>query len=117
MKKNKIFVACDTSNLTKIKKIINHTRTNKLKIIPKFGLQFFYSKGGRKFIENYKSDFFLDIKASDIPQTITSALNSIKDLKNGDVLLVAGKGHENYQIIKNKRIPFSDKKTILDRLS
>ena len=81
MKKNKIFVACDTSNLTKIKKIINHTRTNKLKIIPKFGLQFFYSKGGRKFIENYKSDFFLDIKASDIPQTITSALNSIKDLK------------------------------------
>ena len=81
MKKNKIFVACDTSDLTKIKKIINHTRTNKLKIIPKFGLQFFYSKEGRKFIENYKSNFFLDIKASDIPQTITSALNSIKDLK------------------------------------
>ena len=42
---------------------------------------------------------------------------AIKDLKNGDVLLVAGKGHENYQIIKNKRIPFSDKKIILDRLS
>ena len=42
---------------------------------------------------------------------------AIKDLKDGDVLLVAGKGHENYQIIKNKRIPFSDKKIILDRLS
>ena len=42
---------------------------------------------------------------------------AIKDLKSGDVLLVAGKGHENYQIIKNKRIPFSDKKIILDRLS
>ena len=42
---------------------------------------------------------------------------AIKDLKNGDVLLIAGKGHENYQIIKNKRIPFSDKKIILDRLS
>ena len=42
---------------------------------------------------------------------------AIKDLKNGDVLLVAGKGHENYQIIKNKRIPFSDKKIILDRLN
>ena len=81
MRNKTIFVACDTSNLNKIKKIIDQTKTNKLKIIPKFGLQFFYSKGGRKFIENYKSDFFLDIKASDIPQTITSALNSIKDLK------------------------------------
>ena len=39
------------------------------------------------------------------------------DLKAGDILLVAGKGHENYQIIKNKKIPFSDKKVILDRLS
>ena len=41
---------------------------------------------------------------------------AINDLKNGDVLLVAGKGHENYQIIKNKRIPFSDKKIIIDWL-
>ena len=42
---------------------------------------------------------------------------AMDDLKAGDILLVAGKGHENYQIIKNKRIPFSDKKVILDRLS
>ena len=82
MMKNKIiFVACDTSNLNQIKKIIKDTKTNKLKVIPKFGLQFFYSKNGRKFLENYKSEFMLDIKASDIPQTISSALYSIKDLK------------------------------------
>ena len=42
---------------------------------------------------------------------------AMDDLKTGDILLVAGKGHENYQIIRNKRIPFSDKKVILDRLS
>ena len=42
---------------------------------------------------------------------------AMDDLKTGDILLVAGKGHENYQVIKNKRIPFSDKKVILDRLS
>jgi murE/murF fusion protein len=42
---------------------------------------------------------------------------AMDDLKAGDILLVAGKGHENYQIIKNKKIPFSDKKVILDRLS
>ena len=79
MKKNKIFIACDSSNIGKIKKIIKYTKPYNL--IPKFGLQFFYSKNGRKFLENYKSEFMLDIKASDIPQTISSALNSIKDLK------------------------------------
>jgi len=62
MKNKTIFVACDTSNLNQIKKIIKDTKTNKLKIIPKFGLQFFYSKHGRKFLENFKSEFFLDVK-------------------------------------------------------
>ena len=81
MKHKNIFVACDTSDLVEIKKIIKQTRTKKLKIVPKFGLQFFYSKNGRKFLENYKSEFMLDIKASDIPQTISSALYSIRDLK------------------------------------
>ena len=76
-----IFSAVDNSNLKQVKKIIKDTKTDKLKIIPKFGLQFFYSKNGRKFLESHKSEFFLDIKASDIPQTITSALNSLKDLK------------------------------------
>ena len=79
MTKNKIFIACDNSNINQIKKIIKHTKPYNL--IPKFGLQFFYSKNGRKFLENYKSEFMLDIKASDIPQTISSALHSIKDLK------------------------------------
>ena len=53
MKNKSIFVACDTSNF-KIKKIINQTKNNKFKIIPKFGLQFFYSKNGRKFLEKLK---------------------------------------------------------------
>ena len=81
MKKNKIFVACDTSNLNEIKKIINQTNSKKLKIIPKFGLQFFYSKNGRKFLEKFKKDFWLDLKINDIPQTALSAIDSLKDLK------------------------------------
>ena len=79
MKKNRIFIACDNSSINQIKKIIKYTKPCNL--IPKFGLQFFYSKNGRKFLENFKSEFMLDIKASDIPQTISSALHSIKDLK------------------------------------
>ena len=81
MKNKTIFVACDTSNLNKIKKIINQTKTKKLKIIPKFGLQFFYSKQGRKFLEKIKNDFWLDLKINDIPQTALSAIDSLKDLK------------------------------------
>ena len=53
MKHKNIFVACDTSNLTEIKKIIKQTHTNKLKVIPKFGLQFFYYYNVRLFLENF----------------------------------------------------------------
>jgi len=92
--KNKkiIFLACDTSDLNKIKKIIKDTKTNKLKIIPKFGLQFFYSKHGRKFLENYKSEYFLDIKGHDIPQTVVSAIDSLKDLKKLRYITVHASG-------------------------
>ena len=81
MKNKTVFVACDTSNLKKVKKIINQTKTEKLKIIPKFGLQFFYSKQGRKFLEKIKEDFWLDVKINDIPQTALSTINSLRDLK------------------------------------
>lgn len=37
---------------------------------------------------------------------------AIKMLKNEDLLLVAGKGHEDYQEIAGKRYPFSDKEEI-----
>ena len=93
MMKNKIiFIACDTSNLNQIKKIIENTKTNKLKIIPKFGLQFFYSKHGRKFLENFKSDFFLDVKLADISHTALSAMDSLKDLKKLKYITVHASG-------------------------
>ena len=83
MNKN-IFVACDTSSLKEIKKIINDTKTNKLQIIPKFGLQFFYSKNGRAFLQNFKRDYFLDLKINDIPQTALSAMDSFCLLYTSD---------------------------------
>jgi len=92
MKNKKIFVACDTSNLSEIKKIIKQTQTNKLKIIPKFGLQFFYSKNGRKFLEKFNKDFWLDLKINDIPQTALSAVDSLKDLKRCKYITVHSNG-------------------------
>ena len=103
MKHKKIFVACDTSDLDEIKKIIKQTQTNKLKIIPKIGLQFFYSKNGRKFLENFKKDFWLDLKINDIPQTALSAIDSLKDLKRCKYITVhANGGIQMLRTIKKK---------------
>ena len=41
---------------------------------------------------------------------------SIQMLSKNDILLLLGKGHEDYQIIKDKKIPFSDKKKVLKYL-
>ena len=103
MKHKNIFVACDTSNLSEIKKIIKQTQTSKLNVVPKFGLQFFYSKNGRKFLENFKKDFWLDLKINDIPQTALSAIDSLKDLKRCKYITVhANGGLEMLKAIKKK---------------
>ena len=49
MKKNKIFIACDTNNISKVKEIIKKTQSSKLKIGYKFVLEFLNSKNGRNF--------------------------------------------------------------------
>ena len=82
MKKNKIFVACDSSNISRIKRIIKETKTDKLKIGYKFGLEFLNSKNGRKFLSKLKNlIIFADLKLHDIPNTCVSTIKAIKDLK------------------------------------
>lgn len=41
---------------------------------------------------------------------------SLSLAKAGDIVLVAGKGHENYQVIKDKSIPFDDREAIKECL-
>ena len=82
MKKSKIFVACDTTKLLKIKNIIKETQNNKLKIGYKFGLEFLNSKNGRIFLSKVKKKvIFADLKLHDIPNTCISTIKAIKDLK------------------------------------
>ena len=98
-----IFVACDTSSLINAERIIKQTQTKKLKILPKFGLQFFYSKNGRKFLENFKKDFWLDVKINDIPQTAISTMDSLKDLRKCKYITVhANGGLKMLKAIKKK---------------
>ena len=82
MKMNKIFVACDSTNISKIKKIISKTQNSKIKVGYKFGLEFINSKSGRPFLAKLKNKIiFADLKLHDIPNTCASAIRAIKDLK------------------------------------
>ncbi len=82
MKNRKIFIACDSTNISKIKEIINKTQNSKIKIGYKFGLEFLNSKKGRKFISRLKNKIiFGDYKFSDIPNTCASAVKAVRDLK------------------------------------
>ena len=81
MKKIKIFIACDTTNILKVKKIISQTQNNELKIGYKFGIEFLNSKNGRKFVSQLKNKIvFGDYKIADIPNTCLSAVKAVKDL-------------------------------------
>tara|TARA_B100001540_G_C15414449_1_gene464801 strand:- start:296 stop:619 length:324 start_codon:yes stop_codon:yes gene_type:complete len=103
MKKNKVFIACDTTNFNKINKILLQIKNKKIDILPKFGLQFFYSKKGRKFLEKIKYDFWLDLKICDVPNTALSAVESLKDLKRCKFLTVhASGGLEMMKMVKKK---------------
>ena len=80
--KKKIFIACDTTDLTKVRKIIVQSQTNKIKIGYKFGLEFMNSKKGRQFISKLKNEIvFIDLKLNDIVHTMLSAVKALKDLK------------------------------------
>ena len=82
MKMNKIFVACDSNNISKVKKIISKTQNSKIKVGYKFGLEFLNSKNGRNFLSKLKNKIiFADMKIHDIPNTCISAVRAIKDLK------------------------------------
>ena len=82
MKKSKIFIACDTTDLTKIKRIIKQSRTKKITVGYKFGLEFMNSKKGRQFISTLKKKIiFVDLKLNDTVNTMLSAVKALGDLK------------------------------------
>ena len=112
----KIFIACDTTNYNKVKKIIKYTQSKKLKIGYKFGLEFFYSKSGRSSLSKIgkKQIIFLDLKLNDIPNTCISAINSLKDIKNIKYLTVhINGGYEMLKAIKKKSKKINKKLKIL----
>tara|TARA_Y100000591_G_scaffold326098_1_gene348155 strand:- start:1100 stop:1774 length:675 start_codon:yes stop_codon:yes gene_type:complete len=101
MKKTKIFVACDTNDIKKIKRIIKETQKSKINFGYKFGLEFLNSINGRKFISKLKNKItFGDYKLADIPNTCTAAIKAIKDLKLNYVTIHISSGLNAIKAVK-----------------
>ena len=101
MKKNKIFIACDSSNISKIKKIIKYSQNSKIKFGYKFGLEFLNSKNGRVFVSKLnKKIIFADLKLHDIPNTCVSTVKAIKDLRINYLTIHISSGLEALKSVK-----------------
>ena len=101
MKKNKIFIACDSTNVKKVKEIIKKTQNSKLKTGYKFGLEFLNSKNGREFISKLKNTItFGDYKFADIPNTCVSAIKAVKDLNFNYITIHINSGLEALKAAK-----------------
>ena len=95
MKKNKVFIACDTTKVSDVNKIIKNTSNNKLIVGYKFGLEFLNSKNGRNYLKKLKNKIiFGDYKISDIPNTCASTIRAIKDLKFNYITIHINSGYE-----------------------
>tara|TARA_E500000331_G_C17067921_1_gene631250 strand:+ start:24 stop:713 length:690 start_codon:yes stop_codon:yes gene_type:complete len=98
-----IFIACDSSDLKKVNKIIQNTqiKIKGYKIGYKFGLEFFYSKKGRQFVSKLKRKIiFLDLKLNDIKNTCVAAIRSLRDLKNINYITIhASAGPETLKAV------------------
>ncbi len=99
--KNKIFVALDTNKIKAAKKIINLTKTKKIKIGYKFGLEFLNSKNGRFFVSKIKNKIiFADLKLNDIPNTCASTVKALKDLNINYLTIHISSGLEALKAVK-----------------
>ena len=100
--KKKLFIACDTTKISKVKKIIKYSKTRELKIGFKFGLEFLNSIDGRKFIKSLKNKIiFIDIKLNDIPNTMKNAVVALSDLKPNYLTVHISSGFEALKAVKS----------------
>ena len=101
MKKIKIFIACDTNNIKKVKKIIKETQKSKINFGYKFGLEFLNSQNGRNFISKLKNKItFGDYKLADIPNTCASTIKAVRDLKLNYITIHISSGFRALKAVK-----------------
>jgi len=69
-----------------------------------------------RIIEDVMAGFESPDKAIVEPDRAVAIQKAIENCQPGDIVLVAGKGHETWQEIGGQKIPFSDESTILTAL-
>ena len=60
------------------------------------------------------NDALVGIRREDVPHVVepdraTAIARALKEAREGDIVILAGKGHETYQVLKDKTIPFDDR--------
>ena len=101
MKNKNIFIACDSSNVGKIREIIKKTQNSDINIGYKFGLEFLNSKNGSVFLSKLKKKkIFADLKLHDIPNTCVSAIKAVKDLNFNYLTIHINSGLEALKLAK-----------------
>jgi UDP-N-acetylmuramoyl-L-alanyl-D-glutamate--2,6-diaminopimelate ligase len=60
------------------------------------------------------NDALVGIRRVDVPHAIepdraTAIARALQEAREGDVVILAGKGHETYQVLKDRTIPFDDR--------
>tara|TARA_A100000164_G_C21764217_1_gene703114 strand:+ start:59 stop:733 length:675 start_codon:yes stop_codon:yes gene_type:complete len=101
MIKNKIFVACDSTNVSKIREIIKETQNSKIKIGYKFGLEFLNSKNGRSFVSKLNNKIiFADLKIHDIPNTCVATIRALRDIRINYLTIHVSSGLEALKATK-----------------
>ena len=60
------------------------------------------------------NDALVGIRRLDVPHIVepdraTAIARALREAREGDIVILAGKGHETYQIIKDQTIPFDDR--------
>jgi len=67
------------------------------------------------------NDALVGIRRVDVPHVVepdraTAIARAIKEAREGDIVILAGKGHETYQVLKDRTIPFDDRAVARDVL-
>jgi len=69
-------------------------------------------ESANQIIEDVVAGFEIPNKATIEPDRAAAIQQAIANCEPGDVILVAGKGHETWQEIGGRKVPFSDENTI-----
>jgi len=70
------------------------------------------NEAANEIIDDVIAGLELPAKATVEPDRAAAIQRAISNSGAGDIILVAGKGHETWQEIGNQRVPFSDEATI-----